>query len=68
MSATTYLDVNDVADRCQVTPATIRSYHKKGVMPPADTYFGRSPVWEKATIETWQKSREKKWATSGKPF
>ena len=62
------MDVLDVATRCRVTPDTIRSYHKRGEMPPADTYFGRSPVWKASTIEGWQRSREKRWDAEGKPF
>ena len=68
MPTPTYLDVAEVARRCQVTPDTIRSYHKRQEMPPADTYFGRSPVWKQSTIERWQSEREKRWAEQGKPF
>lgn len=57
-----YLDVEAVAARCQIKPETVRWHRKRGNLPPADTYFGRSPVWEAETIEAWQSERERRWA------
>lgn len=51
------LDVDSVARLIEVKPSTVRDYHKKGKMPKADLYFGRSPVWTKDTIEAWAASR-----------
>lgn len=53
MNTDTLLDVDAVAQRLQIKPSTVRSYHKKGTMPKADKYFGRSPVWTTDTIQTW---------------
>lgn len=58
MNADTLLDVNAVAALIEVKPSTIRSYHKRGQMPKADRYFGRSPVWKTETIEGWAEARE----------
>lgn len=54
----TLLDVEAVARLLEVKPETVRSYHKKGRMPQADQYFGRSPVWKANTIETWRSKRK----------
>ena len=59
MNTDTLLDVAAVASRLEVKPSTVRSYHKRGQMPPADNYFGRSPVWKEATIENWSSQRRK---------
>jgi predicted DNA-binding transcriptional regulator AlpA len=63
METNTLLDVDAVAQRLQVKPSTVRSYHKRGQMPRADRYFGRSPVWNVETIETWVKSRPQRSAS-----
>lgn len=57
MDTDTLLDVDAVARRLEVKPSTVRSYHKRGQMPKADKYFGRSPVWSEKTIESWVDSR-----------
>lgn len=59
MNTDTLLDVEGVAALLVVKPSTVRSYHKKGQMPRADRYFGRSPVWNKKTIDDWSQSRGK---------
>ena len=55
------LDTTAVADMLGVKPETVRWYHKKKskgtTLPPADQYFGRSPVWKKSTIEQWVENR-----------
>lgn len=53
MDTDTLLDVTAVAKKIQVKPSTVRSYHKRGQMPKADKYFGRTPVWMADTIDTW---------------
>jgi predicted DNA-binding transcriptional regulator AlpA len=63
MNNDSLLDVNAVAALLVVKPSTVRSYHKRGQMPKADHYFGRSPVWNKGTIEGWTSSRKIKATT-----
>lgn len=58
------LDVQAVANRLVVKPETVRWYHKKGQMPKADMYFGRTPVWKSETIETWVSQRGRRPETS----
>lgn len=57
MDTDSLLDVEAVAHKIQVKPSTIRSYHKRGQMPKADKYFGRSPVWKDDTIRQWIERR-----------
>lgn len=54
---TALLDVDAVAEVLQVKPATVRAYHKRKQMPKADLYFGRSPVWQRQTIDAWMSNR-----------
>lgn len=53
MDTDTLLDVDAVAERLKIKPSTVRTYHKRGHMPKADQYFGRTPVWKNHTIQDW---------------
>jgi len=57
MNIDTLLDVAAVAERLQIKPETVRYYHKRGTMPRADQYFGRSPAWKVSTIKEWESRR-----------
>lgn len=59
MNTDNLLDVNGVAALLDIKPETVRAYHKRGQMPRADRYFGRSPVWDRSSIDTWTKTRGK---------
>lgn len=52
------LDSAGVAEVLNIKTETVRWYHKRGVLPPADGRFGRSPVWKKATIVDWDNKRK----------
>ena len=56
-----YLGAADAAARAGLAPATIRSYMKKGLTPPADvvitTPAGPLRGWSPATIDAWLASR-----------
>ena len=60
MKSDTLLGVQEVADHLDIKATTVHDYHKKGVMPPADKYFGRSPVWMLETIDEWDSQRPTK--------
>jgi predicted DNA-binding transcriptional regulator AlpA len=55
------LDTTAVAELLGLKPDTVRWYHKKKargtMLPPADQFFGRSPVWKRSTIEEWDAAR-----------
>lgn len=50
-----YLTVEQVAERLGVKSATVRQYHWRGDMPPADGRVGNSPIWKTETIERWRR-------------
>lgn len=50
-----YLTIEQIAARLGVKPATVRQYHHRGDMPPADEHVGRSPVWKVETIDGWER-------------
>jgi predicted DNA-binding transcriptional regulator AlpA len=52
------MDTTAVANYVGLKRETVRWYHKFDKMPPADKYFGRSPVWEKTTIDQWVIDRD----------
>lgn len=52
------MDTAEVAEFLKIKPDTVRWYHKRKVMPEADSYFGRTPVWQKQTIVDWQSKRK----------
>lgn len=47
--------VADIADREGVSPSTIRAYHSRGEMPPADGYDKHGPFWRLATLKKWDR-------------
>lgn len=57
----------DVAAMLGVTPATVRSYSARGVMPAPDGHLGRTPWWERSTIETWATNRPGQGKGGGRP-
>ncbi|MFF0547253.1 helix-turn-helix transcriptional regulator [Nocardia thailandica] len=52
-----FLDVNAVAERINVDPATVRSYLNRGRIPPPAPVTLDKPVWEWRVIERWNRSR-----------
>ena len=51
------LDMAQVAQLLGVQIKTVRMHKHRGTMPPPDATFGRSPVWKRETIETWDATR-----------
>jgi hypothetical protein len=64
---TDQLTTADVANALGVTPATVRSYAARGVMPKADGYLGRTPWWRPQTITDWKASRPGQGKGGGRP-
>ncbi len=56
-----YLGAADFAARAGLAPATIRSYMRKGLAPPADVFIttpaGPLRGWSPETIDAWLASR-----------
>lgn len=51
------LDTKQISDMLGIKQETVRWYHKRGILPPCDHRFGRTPVWSKTTIEDWHRKR-----------
>lgn len=56
----TLLTMPDIAQMLGVKQVTIRVYLHRGQMPPPDGRLGRTPWWERETIETWARERKGK--------
>lgn len=52
------LDSKAVAEKIGVKVDSIHWYHKKKMMPAADEFYGRSPVWKEETINEWISTRQ----------
>lgn len=48
---------SDVARALGVSESTVRAYHSRGEMPPADGRLGRTPWWREATVREWMHKR-----------
>lgn len=47
--------VPDVASHFAIASSTVRAYHSRGTMPPADGYDKHGPWWHEATILNWRR-------------
>ncbi len=52
-----YLSRGDVARRLGLSEDTIKSYDRRGYMPPADAKIGRVYGWLPESIDEWQRNR-----------
>jgi len=37
--------------------STLYTYRRRNTLPEPDTYIGRTPVWNRKTIEDWKDNR-----------
>lgn len=56
VDGTEWWDTAAVADYLGIQPDTVAAYRARGQMPEP-TNFGRTPMWRRDVIETWQASR-----------
>ena len=54
-----WLTPKEVAERCGLSPKTIKSYKYLDQMPKPDRYFSKTPVWKVETIDEWENNRRK---------
>lgn len=58
MTAPVELTTADVAALIGVGSAkTVRDYRARGAFPEPDRYVGATPVWRRATVLAWMKTR-----------
>jgi hypothetical protein len=80
MATTTYWGLQEIAEYLEVKYSSARTYHgraeinrrrgepRPGDMPPPDTRFGNSPVWDSEKIILWKHTkRPGKGAFGGRP-
>lgn len=60
------LTTADVAAILNVTPATVRSYAARGILPAPDGHLGRTPWWSPERVEAWQAARPGQGAGGGR--
>ena len=51
---------DQVAELTGLTIETIKTYRRDKLMPDADRFFGRTPVWKMSTITAWRNKGEQK--------
>lgn len=52
-----WLTNSDIAKLTGLKLDTIYTYRKRKTLPEPDRYVGRTPVWNKHTIEEWNSTR-----------
>ncbi|GAC1521698.1 MAG: hypothetical protein NVS3B1_06250 [Marmoricola sp.] len=50
-----------------VSPATVRSYSVRGIMPKPARYVGRTPLWDRAEVLAWIPTRPGQGVGGGRP-
>lgn len=52
-----FLSLAEFADRVRLSQNTIKSYYRKGLLPPPDATLGRSRGWLPETVDAWSLNR-----------
>ena len=52
-----YLTISDIAKLTNLKVDTINKYRTRNTLPEPDSIVGRTPVWKRETIETWNALR-----------
>lgn len=55
---TEWLTNDQVSELLGLKYSTLYTYRKRNTLPEPDTYIGRTPVWNRKTIEEWQLNRK----------
>lgn len=54
---TDWLTISDIAEATGLKVDTINKYRTRNTLPEPDSKIGRTPVWKRDTIETWNALR-----------
>jgi len=53
-----WLTNDQVSELLGLKYSTLYTYRRRNTLPEPDTYIGRTPVWNRKTIEEWNKTRK----------
>ena len=53
-----WLTNDQVSELLGLKYSTLYTYRKRNTLPEPDTYIGRTPVWNRKTIEEWNHNRK----------
>ena len=53
-----WLTNEQVSEVLGVKYSTLYTYRRRNTLPEPDTYIGRTPVWNRKTIEEWKLNRK----------
>ncbi len=54
------LTMQEVADLTGLTLISVGRYRQRGTLPQPDETYGRTPLWRRDTITTWEATRRKR--------
>lgn len=52
-----WLTNEQVSELLGLKYSTLYTYRRRNTLPEPDTYIGRTPVWNRKTIEEWKSNR-----------
>lgn len=58
-----YIDIPGFAELAGVKVETLRTFRHRGILPEPAFFAGQSPVWARADVDEWLKTRRR----PGKP-
>jgi predicted DNA-binding transcriptional regulator AlpA len=53
-----WLTNDQVSELLGLKYSTLYTYRRRNTLPEPDTYIGRTPVWNRKTIEEWNLNRK----------
>ena len=53
-----WLTNDQVSELLGLKYSTLYTYRRRNTLPEPDTYIGRTPVWNRKTIEEWNRTRK----------
>jgi predicted DNA-binding transcriptional regulator AlpA len=53
-----WLTNDQVSELLGLKYSTLYTYRRRNTLPEPDTYIGRTPVWNRKTIEEWNQNRK----------
>ena len=58
MTGSEWITNDQLAELTGLKYSTLYTYRRRNTLPEPDTYIGRTPVWNRKTIEEWNLNRK----------